>query len=188
LASLGFNFTYGGSPYTKVSISSNGYVCLGTNTGCGSSKIPTSSNIIVGLNYDLNPTASGSGKIYYQSLSSNSTFFQPVCDIINSLDTIFVPKNIFMITYDGVYNNGGFDTASFQIFLSTNFLKTYVIFQYTSCLDGLTLLSSSGLNFLVSGSLKQIIIENQCDSTNVNETGVWVYEAMGKAFFKLYHL
>jgi hypothetical protein len=169
-----------------VSISSNGYVCLGTNYGCGSSKITTSSDIIVGLNYDLNPTASGSGKIYYQSLSSNSTFFQPVCDIVNSLDTFFIPKNIFMITYDGVYIVSGYDTASFQIFLLTNFLKTYVIFQYASCLNGLSLLSPSGLNFLVSGSLKQIIIENQCDSTNVNQTGVWVYEALGKVQVYLY--
>jgi len=182
LASLGFSFTYEGIVYVQVSISSNGYVCLGSNAACGSATRPSSSNVLVGLNYDLNPARSGSGKIYYQILGSNSTFFQSACDKINSFDASFVPKFIFMITYDGVYcaSGTGLETASFQIFLLADSSKSYVIFQYTSCLNGLSLLTPSGLTF--AGSSNEILIEDQCNSTNVKEPGVWAYETIGKNY------
>jgi hypothetical protein len=165
-----------------VSISSNGYVCLGTNTACGYITRPTYSNIIVGLNFDLNPKRSGSGNIFYQSLSLNSTFFQSACDLVNLLNADFMPTNIFMITYDDVYTYSGYSTAylaSFQIYLMANVLKSYVIFQYTSCLNGLSLRSSSGLNFYIASTSKQMSITNQCNSSNVNKTGIWVFEALG---------
>jgi len=183
LASLGFNFTYGGSLYTKVSISSNGYVCLGTNTGCGGITRPTYANILVGLNFDLNPKRSGSGSIYYQSLNSNSSIFQSASDLVHLLNVDFIATNIFMITYDDVFTYSGYSTAylaSFQIYLLANEFKSYVIFQYTSCLNGLSLRSSSGLNFYIASTSKQIAITNQCDSSNVNKTGIWVFEAQGK--------
>ena len=51
---LGFNVIYNGKEYAQVSISSNGYVCLGENTLCGSATRPTSYyDILVGLNYDF---------------------------------------------------------------------------------------------------------------------------------------
>ena len=63
---LGFTFKYFWSDYTPVSISPNGYVCLGDNSECYSFKRPSPYDILIGLNCDLDPTREGSGQIYYK--------------------------------------------------------------------------------------------------------------------------
>ena len=187
LASLGFNFAVGESVYTQVTISTNGYVCLGYNSNCGSITRPTLTNMLVGLNLDLNTARSGSGQIYYQKLSQNSTFFQTSSDTVKLINSTIVPTNIFMITYDAVIPySSSYDTtykASFQIFLITDSSASYAIFKFTSCLNGISLLAPSGLNYYIACSWKQDVITNQCSSSNVNRTGIWVFNALGNLSF-----
>ena len=137
VANLDFTFVYFGKSYTQVSISSNGYVCMDINTACGNRMRPSPYDILVGLNYDLNSMRDGSGQIYYKNIN-DSTY---VSLYVNLLDSSFVPKNIFMITYDNVlpYETSSNSRVSFQIFLLTDSIKSYVIFKYTSCPIDLTL-------------------------------------------------
>ena len=96
---LGFTFQYFWSDYTQVSISSNGYVCLGDNSECGSR---TPHDILIGLNCDLNSEREGSGQIYYKHLESNSLDFASGKIYLNLFNPDFEPQQIFMITYDNV--------------------------------------------------------------------------------------
>jgi hypothetical protein len=172
-----------------VTISTNGYVCFGYNSNCGSITRPTLTNMLVGLNFDLNPARSGSGQIYYQKLSPNSTFFQAASDTIKLINSTIEPTNIFMITYDAVIPySSSYDAtykASFQIFLLTDSSASYVIFKFTSCLNGLSVLAPSGLYYYFEQSWILDEITNQCSSSNVNRAGIWVFKASG-IHFKLF--
>ncbi len=95
VVNLDFTFVYFGKSYTQVSISSNGYVCMGINPACGNQMRPSPHDILVGLNYDLDTTRNGSGQIYYKNLNDSTL----ASLYVNLLDPSFVPKNIFMITY-----------------------------------------------------------------------------------------
>jgi hypothetical protein len=161
-----------------VSISSNGYVCLGLNTACGYRKRPSPNDILVGLNYDLDTTKHGSGQIYYKNLKDSTSVASLY---VNLLDPSFVPKNIFMITYDNVlsyYFPGSNSRVSFQLYLLTDFVKSYVIFKYASCPTDLILWAPSGLNSNNNGNLEEILIQQgkECSLSNVKQKGVWVSE------------
>jgi hypothetical protein len=179
VASLGFNFAYAGTVYTQVSISTNGYVCLGS-ISCSSTTRPSNTNVIVGLNADLDTARSESGQIYYQRLSSGSSNFISAQSTVNLLNPSFSPTNIFMITYDKVlHHSGTYNTTvmgSFQIFLLTDSASynSYVIFMYASCLNGIGLNVPSGLAFTTASNFQQVTIANQCASSNVGRTGKWV--------------
>jgi hypothetical protein len=140
--------------------------------------------MLVGLNFDLNTNRYESGQIYYQILNTNSTFFKSASDMVKLMNSTIETTNIFMITYDEVLPySSGYDTtykASFQFFLLTDSSASYVIFQYTSCLNGLDLLAPSGLNYYHVGIWQQNIITNECYSSNVNRTGIWVFDTLGK--------
>jgi len=137
----------------------------------------------VGLNIDLNTNRYGSGQIYYQKLDTNTSFFQRASDTIKLLNSTIVPINIFMVTFDAVlpYNIGINSTynATLQIFLLADSSNSYVIFNFTSCLSGLSLNSPSGLNYNFTSSWTNVAITNQCSASNVNREGVWVFEALG---------
>ena len=164
-----------------MSISSNGYVCFGTNEKCLNNKEPLTDDILIGLYYDLDTTRNGSGQIYYKNLNDS-----PLATLyLNLLDPSFVPKNIFMITYDNVlpHNDSGSDSrVSFQMYLLTDSIKSYVIFKYTSCPTDLTLKTPSGLNSNKNGFLTDIKIPQgkECSSSNVKQKGVWVSEVTTK--------
>ncbi len=178
VVSLGFNFTYFKNVYDQVSISSNGYVCLGNNQFCDQISRPSPYEILVGLNYDLDLTKNESGQIYYQHLSEYSMYYRTAKEYVNRLDARFVPTNIFMITYDQVMVLDQDYRVSFQIFLSTNSITSYVTFKYISCPIGIKLNGSSGLNYKTSDNMQEIIIVDgqQCKSSNVDQKGVWVSE------------
>ena len=80
---LGFTYKYFGRDYTQVSINPNGYVCLGENSKCGWPTGPSPYDILIGLNFDLDPTREGSGQIYYTKLDSNSFDFESSICIFN---------------------------------------------------------------------------------------------------------
>ncbi len=159
-----------------MTIGTNGYVCLGNNTRCSNWKRPTTHDILVGLNKDLTTSPSGSGQIYYQNITSG-IYFTTATTYTNTLYPSFVPTNGFMITYDGVYPYNFVNAsvvASFQIFLLTDGSTSYVVFSYTNCADGVAQQATSGLNINNGGSLVEKVISNECTSSNVGVTGVWV--------------
>jgi hypothetical protein len=182
---LGFTFKYIGTDYTQVSISSNGYVCLGNNSKCWIPDRPSPHDILIGLNIDLDPTREGSGQIYYKKLDSNSTYFKS----FNLFNPGFEPQQIFMITYDNVLSNYFLSTSvtSFQIYLSIDSVKSFVIIKFKSCPNDIKLGASSGLNYIgIDGSLQEVIIPNgqQCSGSNVGQAGVWVSDVTSKGKFK----
>ncbi len=165
-----------------MSISSNGYVCLGKNSKCLNS-LPPSHDILIGLNLDLDPTREGSGQIYYNKLESNSLDFSSGKIYLNLFSPDFEPQQIFMITYDNVlpFRSTSTSITSFQIYLSTDSVKSFVAFKFKSC--PLRIFSSSGLNYKkIDGSLKEVKIEDgqQCSGSNVGQTGVWVSDVTSK--------
>ena len=85
-----------------------------------------------------------------------------------------------MITYDNVlpFDRSSNSRVSFQIYLLTDSIKSYVIFKYTSCPNDLTLEASSGLNSNNNGNLTEILIpqDQECSSSNVKQKGFWVSE------------
>jgi hypothetical protein len=172
LVNLGFTFIYGGTSYSQVTISTNGCVCLGSLTNCHNRPRPSSSDIFVGLDYDLDTRKTG--QIYYQNVASGSSNFIWSQSKVNLANPSFLAKSVFMITYDNVmtFSQPSTSIASFQIFLlSDSSSNTYVTFSYKSCLSGLTLLSPSGLTFR-NGTI--IRIDQQCTSSNVGQTGIWI--------------
>jgi hypothetical protein len=174
---IGFKFRYFNTNYTQVSINSNGYVCLGDNSECGMQTRPFPHDILIGLNCDLNPKREGSGQIYYKKLYSNSLDFKSAKIYLNLFNPDFEPQQIFMITYDNVYYLFLNSRVSFQIYLSTDSVKSFVIFKFKSCPNDLTLEAASGLNYIrIDGNLKEVEIEDgqQCIGSNVGQTGVWV--------------
>ena len=182
---LGFTFRYIDTKYTQVSISSNGYVCLGNNSECGWNIRPSGHDKLIGLNCDLDPRRNGSGQIYYERLDSNSFDFTS----FNLFNPGFEPQQIFMITFDNVlpFESTSTSVTSFQIYLSTDFVKSFVAFKFKSCPTDLTLQSSSGLNYKrINGSLQEVIIPNgqQCTGSNVGQVGVWVNDVTPKGKLK----
>jgi hypothetical protein len=187
---LGFKFKYIGTEYTRVSISTHGYVCLGYNSKCLEQTRPTPFDILIGLNCDLNPTRAGSGQIYFKRLDSNSFDFRTAKIYLNLFNPEFEPQQIFMITYDNVLPviwSASTSITSFQIYLSTDSVKSFVAFKFKSCPKDLTLQSSSGLNYKqIDGKLQEVIITNgqQCIGSNVGQTGVWVIDVTSKGKIK----
>jgi hypothetical protein len=174
-----------------VSINSNGYVCLGDNSKCGSYKRPSGHDILIGLNIDLDPTREGSGQIYYKRLDSNSLDFESAKIYLNLFNLEFEPQQIFMVTYDNVlpysWSSELTSITSFQIYLSTDSVKSFVTFKFKSCPKDLTLQSSSGLNYKrINGSLQEVIIANgqQCTGSNLGQAGVWVSDVTSKSKLK----
>ena len=96
--SLPFPFTFYGNTYTSLWICSNGFISFtDSDVSYDNTFVPNSNspnNTICALWDDLNPKASGSGKIYYKS-----------------------EPNRFIITWDNVYKNGATNPQRFQIIL-----------------------------------------------------------------------
>jgi len=71
--SLGFTFTYAGVPYTQICVCSNGYVWLGATSVTGGDPTPSEAELSAGapricpLWSDFNPSATGSGKVYFDN-------------------------------------------------------------------------------------------------------------------------
>ena len=172
---INFNFTYFHYFFDTLTIDTNGFIYF-SGKKCCDIALRSDSNAISGLNYDLN-TAS-EGEIVYENVYSNSSDFGLIKSDINRLNSAFVPTNVFRITY---YNVPDYfekiNYASFQVILASDSSKNYVALKYYSCLSGLSLLSSPGLNYLnQSGHNFSIKIENPCGSSNVNLTGTWVFD------------
>jgi hypothetical protein len=185
---LGFTLAYCDKSYTQVTISRNGYVCLGNNSLCSSQIRPTPYDIIVGLNYDLNVKKIGSGQIYFKRLDSESTFFKLSQNYVSLLNSAFLAKHVFMITYDDVLTTHLTDFSSrawFQIFLVTDTEQSYVILKYKSCLANQILTASSGLNHnnVMLKLFQQVNLAagQECISSNVGIKGVWVTEVTNVA-------
>ncbi len=169
---INFNFNYFGTYFSQVNIYTNGYV-----------NFDSKSNISA-LRSDLD-TRKGGG-IYYQNLNSQSSDFNSIKSDLNRLESNFVPTNIFRIKYDNVpkYNGAspGSLRASFQIVLASYATKSYVLLKYTSCLSGATLSETLGLYYLSSSTGQQMsnTISSPCSSSNVNQTGTWVFDVSPK--------
>jgi hypothetical protein len=183
---IGFVFKYFGTEYTQVSISSKGYVCLGNGSDCNCRNF----HILIGLNIDLDPTREGSGQIYYKHLDSNSLDFKSAKIYLNLFNPGFEPKQIFMITYDNVlpYSNDSNSGVSFQIYLSTDFVKSFVTFKFKSCPTDLNYFSSSGLVYKPKLKGIKIVDGQQCIGSNVGQIGVWVSEVTTKGKLKKLYL
>jgi len=155
-----------------VNIHTNGYVFF---------KSESSGIRISALRYDLD-TRYGIGGIYYQNLNSQSSDFNSIKSDLNRLESNFVPTNIFRIKYDYVPNYVGVGSlgplrASFQIVLASYATKSYVLLKYTSCLSGDTLSETLGLYYLsLIGHQMSNTISSPCSSSNVNQTGTWVFD------------
>jgi hypothetical protein len=160
-------------------------VCLGWNSKCDSSIRPSGHDIVIGLNCELSPRRAWSGQIYFKNLVSNSADFESAKIYLNLFDPDFEPQQIFMITYDNVlpYSSTSISLTSFQIYLSTDSVKSFVTFKFKSCPKDLTLRASSGLNYIrIDGNLQEVIIDDgqQCIGSNVGQVGVWVNDVTSK--------
>lgn len=169
-----------------MSISTYGYVCLGVFRSCESGIRPSPFDILVGLNYGLNPTIRGSGQIYYEILSSNSLDFKPFT-YVNFLNPLFVHTNVLIVTFDNVLTDNSDSRVSFQISLLTDSIKSYVIFKFTSCPTDLTLRGVPGLTHNYNDNLRQLIIpeNHHCTSSNIGQSGVWVTEVTSYSLGKV---
>ena len=99
--SLPFTFRYFGNNYTGLSVSSNGWIGFGsyTNAYYSNGDIPSTespNNIIAGVWDDLNPTGTGSGKVYYYYDDANHRF---------------------IVEWDSVYHYGSSSPEKFEIIL-----------------------------------------------------------------------
>ena len=171
--SINFNFNYFNNLFSQLTINTNGYVYFSSGSTIGIA----SGNVILALFYDLDTRFSGG--IYYQNLNSQSNDFNSIRSDINRLNSSFVPKNLFRITYDNV---PGWSTsslvASFQIILASDSSKSYVVLKYKSCLSKTSPIFTPGLYCLLSNG-QQISRQftNPCWSSNVNLIGTWVFNA-----------
>ena len=178
---LNFNFRFFYQNYTSITITTYGFVYFshGSNQHSG--------NSIVGFNY--NGDTRYKGGIYYQNLYSGSTESIEIKSTINKIDSNFVPSNIYRITYDNVpqlyYESL---VASFQIILTTDLSKYFVILKYTSCLSNSTLSTLPGLYFLNENQTQlSNLLTDPCFSSNVNEIGTWVFDvsSTNRKYFNL---
>ena len=161
---------------TQVYISTNGYLLFSPYIGCCSIIMTTPTNIIAALNMDI-ITSSG-GDVFYRSINQSSSDLITIQSEINQLlQTNFIAKNAFVVTYKSVqaYSNRN-DTANFQIILSTDSIRSYVTLNYGSCFELSNYFPLSEINCLDKGSnlAKQLIV-NPCSSSNVNITGKWIF-------------
>ena len=132
-------------------------------------------------NFALNVKKIGSGQIYFRRLNSESDFFKLSQTYVSLVNYAFRAEHAFMITYDDVLPTDLIDFSSrawFQIFLVTNTDQSYVILKYKSCLTtNLILKAPSGLNHMLKIFLQVNLPAGQeCISSNVGATGVWVTE------------
>lgn len=93
---LGFSFDYGGVTYTDVQVCSNGYVVFGTVVPAAADYTPTVTELlgdpdprVCPIWRDLNPSATGSGQVYYSAVASTPS-----------------TPAYFAVTWDGVYQFG----------------------------------------------------------------------------------
>jgi hypothetical protein len=186
LVDLGFKFRYFGKEYTQVSISSKGYVCLGNGSDCNIRNF----HILIGSPHILNTRRNGSGQIYYKRLDVNSLDFVSAKIYLNLFNPELEPKQIFMITYDNVlpYSNDSNSGVSFQIYFSTDFVKSFVTFKFKSCPTDLNYFSSSGLVYKPKLKGIKIVDGQQCIGSNVGQIGVWVSEVTTKGKLKKLYL
>jgi hypothetical protein len=188
VVNLGFAFEYFDKEYTQVSISTNGYVCLGNRTACRGLTWPWSYDIIFGLNANLDLIREGGGQIYYKNVDLISDDFKSSKILMNLFDPLYEPNQIFMITYDNFLS---FDTdltsmISYQIFLASSESnnKAFVTFKYTSCPTGIdSWQGSPALAYINNdGTWKEIKIGDgeQCTESNVGQTGIWVFDVTSR--------
>ena len=155
---------------------------MGHNSKCCSSDIPSSFETLIGLNYNVD-----FNNVNYETHNSNVAYS-------NLLNSTFVPTNVFIISYDKVVdsNNSLNSMASFQIFLLTDSSSSIVIFKYRLCPKDWFLVVSSGLIYNNGGKYSELKIPKgeECSSSNVNQTGVWMIEvtsyALGKFLIELF--
>ncbi len=99
---LPFSFKYYGTTYNSITVCSNGWIALGDQSSSHAlSNVPlpdpsSPNNMIAGVWDDLNPVATGSGKIYYYSDTQNHRF---------------------IVEYDNVYHYGSTSPEKFEIIL-----------------------------------------------------------------------
>ena len=177
IVSINFDFKFFNNIFTSLTINTNGYVYFNGLAGCCSITLPTLTNSISALNYDLD--ARTSGAIYYQNLNSSSSGFSSIKSDLNRLNSSFIPANMFRITFDNVptYSYSSI-LASFQIVLASDSSRSYVLLKYTSCLSSsVTLSTSPGLYYLsTNGQQLSMLVANPCTSSNVNLVGTWVFD------------
>lgn len=94
---IGFNFGFYGTTYANVYVCANGFLAF----GAPGSLVEYMENYVAALGMDLNPTASGSGKVYAWA------------------DGASTPKR-FIVTWNGVYTFGTTQAQTFQIVLTDN--------------------------------------------------------------------
>ncbi len=104
---LPFTFKYYGNDYNTISVCSNGWLGLGqiashaySNTSMPNSQAPN--NIIAGVWDDLNPTSSGSGKIYYYYDTTAHRVIVEWNNVYHYGSTS--PEDFEIILYDPAYN------------------------------------------------------------------------------------
>jgi hypothetical protein len=129
-----------------------------------------------------------SGGIYYQNLNSQSNDFNSIKSDINLLNPSFNPTNLFRITYDNVpaWSSSSL-FASFQIILASSSSSSYVLLKYTSCISERTFLTPPGIYYTsTNGRESSFNFYYPCYSSNVNLTGIWVFDVstkIGRYFF-----
>ena len=178
---MNFNYNYFGQSYTNITINTNGYIQFGFTNSCPINK-PNNLNLIPALNFDLD--ASRNGGIYYQNIPVASNDITSITNDIRLLSPSFNPTNAFRVTWQSVPPYGASSpTASFQIVLTSSFGSFYVLLKYTECLNGATLRSTPGLNYLLNNQAFEINIANPCTSSNVNQAGTWVFDVSSGNFY-----
>ena len=117
---LGFNFSFWGTTYTQMVLSSNGYMAPPGQNGTSYTNvaIPTAgtpNGLIAGYWDDLNPGAGGSGQIRYQTVG-------------------VAPNRRFVAHYNGVYMYGTTQPENFQLILDEG--TNAITFTYVSTTQG----------------------------------------------------
>ena len=116
--------------------------------------------------------------MFYRSINQSSADLLIIQNEINTrLQTNFVAKNAFVVTYSSVQSFfDRNDMANFQIILSTDSIKSYVTLNYGSCLKILTSTLITEIDYLNSIlNLVTLSIVNPCTSSNVNLAGKWIF-------------
>lgn len=108
---LGFTFNFAGVAYTDICVCSNGYIWFGATSVGGGDYTPTEAELLAGapricpLWTDFNPSATGSGHVYYD----NTT------------------PGVAKVTWAGVYEFGGTNAVDLQVVFdaASNITITY---------------------------------------------------------------
>ncbi len=185
ILNINFKYSFFKTNYTQMTVSTNGFLFFASPfSSCCNIIRPATSNLISPLNYDLITSASGGGNVFYKSLnqSASSNDLITIQNEINQLfkpQTNFTAKNAFVISYadaKSYYNSS--DVTTFQIILSTDFIRSYVTISYDLCLTKTVgLPPKSEINCLnKTNSLFEKYIVNPCSSSNVNLPGKWIFD------------